>query len=84
MARGWESKSVEEQQAENRQPSPTGKRLSPPQAAAKRNLDALLLARKRVQADLAATTAAARREMLQRSLDDLNAKIAALLKVQPS
>jgi hypothetical protein len=78
MARGWESKSVEEQQSERGQPGSHGPRLNPEQAAHHRQLGALLLSRKQVEHDLESTTNLARREMLQRALSDLDAKVASL------
>jgi len=78
MARGWESKSVEEQQAERNQPGAKGLRLSPEQAARKRLIDALMLSRRKVQHDLEASVHPARCEMLQRALLDLDNRIAAL------
>jgi len=78
MARGWESKSVEEQQAERSQPEHHGARLTVEQAAVRRQLDALLLSLKSVEHSLAQVTQSGRREMLQRSAADLQAKIAML------
>jgi len=78
MARGWESKSVEEQQAERSHTEPAGPRLTREQAARRRELDALQLALKKVEHDLATTTHSARRDMLQCSLRDIQRKIVAL------
>lgn len=78
MARGWESKSVEEQQSERGQTDSHGPRLSPEQAARQRQLGALLLSRKQVEHDLESATNSARREMLQRALSDLDARVASL------
>ncbi len=76
MARGWESKSVEDQQAERNQPQQRGPRLDPHQAARIRQLESLILSRKRIEDELASATNLIRREMLQRGLADLNEKIA--------
>lgn len=78
MARGWESKSVEEQQSERGQPGSHGPRLNPVQAAHHRQLGALLLSRKQVEHDLEDAINPARRGMLQRALSDLDTKIAGL------
>ena len=49
MARGWESKSVEDQQAEAASPLDKSKpQLTPDQLAKKRESDGLILTRKRV------------------------------------
>jgi hypothetical protein len=76
MARGWESKSVEEQQAERSQPDSRGPRLNPQQADRRRQLEALILSRKRIEHDLESASNPVHREMLQRGLSDLNEKIA--------
>ena len=73
MARGWESKSIEAQQAERDQPATTRPPVTPEEA---RRLDVrrtLELARSRAAADLARATAPAHRAMLEsavRALDD--------------
>jgi hypothetical protein len=78
MARGWESKSVEEQQAEARQESAPPTQLSREQIEGRRQRDGLLLSRKRVQAQLNASTNATHRQMLERALADLDRQIALL------
>ena len=76
MARGWESKSVEAQQAEamdNKRSSRSA--LTPEQASRKRHVDGLLLSRKRVLQQLEAARDPRHRQILQRALADLDGKI---------
>ena len=75
MARGWESKSVEEQQSERGQPPSIGPRLTPAQAVVQRQLQALRLSRKSVEHDLLAASSPARLQMLQIALADLERRI---------
>ena len=76
MARGWESKSVEAQQAEvfegNR---PSRAKMTVQQAALKRQIDGLLLSRQRVRQQLAAARDARLRQMLESALDDLERRL---------
>jgi hypothetical protein len=78
MARGWESKSVEAQQAD----AATFTRLGPPvsrdDAARGAQLATLTLARTRAEADLQRATASAYRSMLERAIEDLDRQIAQL------
>jgi len=76
MARGFESKSVEEQQAEAKRESVPGSRLTPGQIEGRRKRDGLLLSRKCVQAQLSTATNSKHREMLERALADLDRQIA--------
>jgi hypothetical protein len=76
MARGFESKSVEEQQAEAKRESVPGAQLTPEQMEGRRKRDGLLLSRKNVQSQLSSATNPAHREMLERALADLDKKIA--------
>lgn len=80
MARGWESKAVESQieSAEERtyhtqvaQPSPERLRLE-------QERESIELSRTRVRHDMATATHLKYREMLQRSLDHLDGKIAVI------
>jgi hypothetical protein len=76
MARGWESKSIEAQQAE----ASEGKQLSRAkmtvqQASLKRQIDGLLLSRQRVRQQLAAAHDPRLRQMLQAALDDLESRL---------
>lgn len=77
MARGWESKSVEEQieAAQQRRAQREAAPLSPEQAAIERELDGLRLSRTRVQNELAAATHPRRRESLEEALRFLEDRI---------
>ncbi len=76
MARGWESKSVEAQQAEAEQDKRTkGSKLTPEQASQRRYLDGLLLSRQRVLQQLANAHESRHRQMLERALADLEERI---------
>jgi hypothetical protein len=76
MSRGWESKSVEEQQAEATRPKGEAKpHLTPEQAARKREKDSLLLSRSGVVQQIQTTRNTRRKEMLEAALADLDAKI---------
>jgi len=76
MARGFESKSVEEQQAEAKRESAPGSRLTPEQMEGLRKRDGLLLSRKNIQGQLNTATNSKHREMLERALADLDRRIA--------
>lgn len=77
MARGWESKSVEDQQmeaSERRQASPR-KQLTLEEAARARHQAVLVLSRKRVAAQLATASNPQQRSMLEAALADLDTQI---------
>jgi hypothetical protein len=78
MARGWESKSVEEQMeaAADRATLAKTQRLNEADIAAQKERESLELSRTRVMHDLAAATNPKYREILQRSLDFLDEKLA--------
>lgn len=79
MARGWESKAVEQQQAEAYAPSDAGKvRLAPEQIAKQTQQQGLLLSRKRVLQQLQAARNPFHRKMLEAALCDLDAQLARL------
>ena len=79
MARGWESKAVEEQQAEASATSDSpGKRLTPEQVAKQKQQQGLLLSRKRVLKQLQAAQNPFYRKMLETALGDLDARLARL------
>jgi hypothetical protein len=78
MARGWESKSIESQQADAAADRGKKAALSPEALAAESRRRELTLARARVAADLERASVAAHRQMLRRALADLDARIAAL------
>jgi len=79
MARGWESKSVEAQQAEAgetiREPKT---RLTSEQAARQRTLDGVRLTRKSVLRRLNSASDPRHRQMLQDALSELDRRIQAL------
>jgi hypothetical protein len=77
MARGWESKSVEEQQAEAavwKQPANT--RISPQEVVRIRLVEGLQLSRNRVLKQLQNAHDTRLRQMLEQALADLNRQIA--------
>ena len=76
MARGWESKAVEEQQME-RERGRADRRPSVADPAAARHRQGLELARARIVADLAEARSAAHRQMLETALADLDKQLAA-------
>jgi len=78
VARGWESKSVEQQQAENLGPRNTQKALTPEEKAQAATKQAVQLARSQVLQQLQATQHPRHREMLEKALADLNEKLARL------
>lgn len=79
MARGWESKSVEQQQDEaataSNKPKPL---LTPDELARQRQRQGLQLSRQRVLQQLNAAQNPRHREMLQSALADLDAQLARL------
>ncbi len=77
MARGWESKAVEEQQsmATSQAPRDASPPLSDEEAAAARRVASLKLARARVLADLQQACRPAHRAMLEAALADVDAEI---------
>jgi len=79
MARGWESKAVEEQQAEAAATSdPTRMRFEPAQIARQNQREGLVLSRKRVLQQLQAAKNPLHRKMLEAALGDLEAQLARL------
>jgi len=79
MARGWESKSVESQQADALDTKAPHKRaLTPEQAANARRREGLLLSRKRILAQKETATNPRLQQMLDAALADLDAQLAAL------
>jgi hypothetical protein len=80
MARGWESKSVEEQVQEHQQKKEenTKKQLTAEQLESRRKRDVLLLSRSRVQKDLQASQNPRHRDQLNSALADLDSQIAEL------
>jgi hypothetical protein len=81
MARGWESKSVEAQQAEaSSQSQPPRPRLTAQQIEHKRKLEGLTLSRRRVEGQLAASRDPRHLAMLRKALADLYAEILELMQ----
>jgi hypothetical protein len=75
MARGFESKSVEEQQAEaKREPAPN-QRLTPEEIESRRKRDGLLLSKKNIQSQLNAVTNPTHRQMLEGALAELDRQL---------
>ena len=77
MARGWESKAVEDQQRDalEDRPATAGPAEDPARQAARASL---LLARSRALADLQLACAPAHRAMLEKAIEDLDARLTAL------
>jgi hypothetical protein len=77
MARGWESKSVEAQQADARETHSAAKpRLTREEAAQLREKENLLLARTRILRQLDAASVPRHRALLEATLRDLDCKLA--------
>ena len=82
VARGWESKSVEAQQAEASEKSAKSRpKLSPEAAALLRTRENLRLSRQRVLQQLEATQNSRHRKLLEDELADLDQKLSRLSKV---
>jgi hypothetical protein len=77
MARGWESKSVEAQQAEasERQTRPRPKKMSPEEADRWREKEGLRLSRQRILQQLESIENPRHRKVLEDALADLNLKL---------
>ena len=77
MARGWESKAVEDQiqGSQLRIKSDSRDPLTPAQSDARRRKEVLVLSRVRVQTDIQASQAGRYRDQLNRALADLDAQI---------
>ena len=80
MARGWESKSVEDQ-VQNSQAKASDKQkgqIAPSELDTRRRREVLLLSRTRVQRDLEASQNPRYRDQLSRALADIESQLAAL------
>jgi hypothetical protein len=77
MARGWESKSVEAQQAEaiDESTKTPAQRLTPEQATLHRQVEGLRLSRQRVLHQLEATIDARHRKLLEEALASLDEEL---------
>ena len=82
MAKGWESKSVEDQiQNSDQRDSGKGRsQVTPAEAEMRRRKNLLRLSRTRVETELSAATDQRYRDQLSRALADIEAKISALEK----
>jgi hypothetical protein len=74
MARGWESKSVEEQQAAANTKGELQQRLTARQAAVKQRKEALNLSRRRLLQQLQTVQNPRHRQMLEAAISDLDAQ----------
>lgn len=84
MARGWESKSVAEDQAERQAARAQGPPAPAEEIARRKRRQGLELSRARVVAELAATTAPVRRAALEGALAQLEAELATLAGSDPA
>ena len=78
MARGWESKAVEDQQQDARAAVKPAAAVDPAEAARRAERATLQLARTRALSDLQHACAPPHRAMLEAAIRDLDEKIAAL------
>jgi hypothetical protein len=79
MARGWESKSVEAQQADASEKSAKPRaKMSAEEAAAFRERESLRLARERVLQQIEASTNPRHRKLMEDALAELDARIGRL------
>jgi predicted component of type VI protein secretion system len=78
MARGWESKSVEEQQSAASTQVESKQRLTPQQAAHKQAREAIEMSRRRVLQQLQAVENPRHRQMLEIALAELDERLARL------
>lgn len=79
MARGWESKSVEEQlaEAESTREAKNKPHLEPAEADAQRQRELIVMARNRIAQLIAGTTNERYRRLLEQELKALDEKLAA-------
>jgi uncharacterized protein involved in exopolysaccharide biosynthesis len=79
MARGWESKAVEQQQEERSEPRKTVRpRISPEQQQLNRKLEGLRLSRERLNQQLQASANPRHRQMLEQSIAELDNQLSSL------
>jgi hypothetical protein len=78
MARGWESKAVEDQQQEADRRKTVGPALSPEARARQQEADTLRLALAQAQAELGAACRPAHRDMLRLRIEALQEALARL------
>jgi hypothetical protein len=76
MARGWESKSVEQQQEERLEPRNSGRvPLSPDEQQRNRKRQGLLLSRERFTQQLRAAVKPRHRQMLEQSIAEVDRQL---------
>jgi hypothetical protein len=79
MARGWESKSVEEQQSAANTQVESKQRLTPEQAARKQEREAIELSRRSVRQQLDEVQNPRHRQMLEAALAELDERLTRLV-----
>ena len=82
MARGWESKSVEQQQEEAKSSKKPGRALTPEQIAQEQRRRGLELSRQRILQQLQVACNPQHRAMLEKALADLDAQLARARQVE--
>jgi hypothetical protein len=83
MARGWDSKAVEEQVQDHQAPD-SGKhqaQLTPAQAESRRRREVLILSRTRVQLDLKTSSNQRYKDQLARALADIESQLAVIEEI---
>jgi hypothetical protein len=78
MARGWESKAVESQQAEQQAPGSAGLALTPEARSRHQRREATLLALTKTRDELARATRPVHKTMLEQAIAALEAELNAL------
>lgn len=82
MARGWESKSVEQQQAEmGDRGNSLRARLSPSEQKNNREREGLLLSRKRLAQQLQAASRPEHRQLLERAIAEIDKQLSSFDKL---
>jgi hypothetical protein len=85
MARGWESKSVEQQQEERSHTTkPAGAPISPGEQRHNRKREGLLLSRGRLVQELQTAANPRRRQMLEQSIAEVDRQLSSLQQVTAS
>ena len=84
MAKGWESKAVEDQIQESHTPNNENprKQFTPEQMEAHRRKEVLLLSRARVEKDLTSSQNPRYREQLTKALSDLDMQLSKMSDVE--
>ena len=85
MARGWESKSVEQQQEERAETRESARQPVPPnQQQRNRQREGMLLSRARLIQELQAAANPRRRHMLEQAIAELNSQLSSFKQVTDS